>query len=332
MSEATWHPKIGDPVRMTDACPDAELWNRQGWFVAGVQRHRIGDRYTSALDVFVSATWPEITDPTDGFLINRPDGPDQIEPLPTVTRPAPKADACAMRESESLCNNGPSIDVMIGGKWCAIDKDIAPVVAALNQVGCATVASCSGHGHRPGNIALADGREIIIARNFEEGRRIDRLFPIGANGEPAPKADGLVEELERLLESASDGPWVYRPYEYDDWGVIRGPEKTVDWADYPVRPHIAQARRSDIQDEEYLAECRRTKTDPWAGDAKLIVWLRNHADAIAALKDGDVVLEEHLQWMRDKSFSFGMGLAGRTAYRAWRDAADELERRIKERV
>lgn len=85
---------------------------------------------------------------------------------------------------------------MIGGKWRAIDKDIAPIVAALNQVGCTTVASCSGHGHRPGNIALADGREIVIARNFEEGRRIDRLFPIGANGEPAPKADSaLVGEL-----------------------------------------------------------------------------------------------------------------------------------------
>jgi hypothetical protein len=110
---------------------------------------------------------------------------------------------------------------------------------------------------------------------------------------PAPKADGLVEELERLLESASDGPWAYRPDEYDDWGVIRGAAKTVDWADYPVRPHIARARHSDIQDEEYLAECRRNKIDPWAGDAKLIVWLRNHADTIlAALKDRDVVLEE----------------------------------------
>lgn len=119
-----------------------------------------------------------------------------VETALAATRPAPKADTGATRESESLCNNGPSVDVMIGGKWRAIDKDIAPIVAALNQVGCTTVASCSGHGHRPGNIALADGREIVIARNFEEGRRIDRLFPIGANGEPAPKADSaLVGEL-----------------------------------------------------------------------------------------------------------------------------------------
>tara|TARA_A100000171_G_scaffold52847_1_gene73618 strand:- start:13600 stop:14109 length:510 start_codon:yes stop_codon:yes gene_type:complete len=78
--EEAWQPKIGAPVRMTDACPDAELWNKQEWFVAGLQRERVADRYTGALDVFVSASWPEITDPTDGFLINRPDAPDQLEP------------------------------------------------------------------------------------------------------------------------------------------------------------------------------------------------------------------------------------------------------------
>ena len=100
---------------------------------------------------------------------------------------------------------------------------------------------------------------------------------------PAPKADSaLVGELRGLLESASPGPWAYRPDEFDDWGAIRGPEKTVEWADYPVRPFVAQARHSDIQDEEFLVECRKTKTDPWADDAKLIVWLRNHADTILA--------------------------------------------------
>lgn len=64
-----------------------------------------------------------------------------------------------------------------------IDGCIAPLVEALNAVGLTTVASCCGHGHRPGNIALADGREIIIARNFEEGRQIDKLFPLTSYGE-----------------------------------------------------------------------------------------------------------------------------------------------------
>lgn len=64
-----------------------------------------------------------------------------------------------------------------------IDACIAPIVKALNDAGAATVASCCGHGHRPGNIALADGREIIIAPDFETGRRIDKLFPLTSYGE-----------------------------------------------------------------------------------------------------------------------------------------------------
>lgn len=63
-----------------------------------------------------------------------------------------------------------------------IDGCIAPLVEALNAVGLTTIASCCGHGHRPGNIALADGREIIIARDFAEARKIDALFPITSYG------------------------------------------------------------------------------------------------------------------------------------------------------
>lgn len=69
-----------------------------------------------------------------------------------------------------------------------VDASIAPIVDALNKAGAPTIASCSGHGHRPGNIALRDGRELIIARNYEEARLIDRLFPIGSNGEPLSQA------------------------------------------------------------------------------------------------------------------------------------------------
>jgi len=58
-----------------------------------------------------------------------------------------------------------------------IDSCIAPIVRALNDAGVHTVASCCGHGKRPGNIALGDGREIIIAPDFETGRLIDSIFP-----------------------------------------------------------------------------------------------------------------------------------------------------------
>lgn len=67
-------------------------------------------------------------------------------------------------------------------KIVGIDACIAPLVKALNNAGFTTVASCCGHGKRPGNIALADGRELIIAKDFEEGRKIDALFPVGIDG------------------------------------------------------------------------------------------------------------------------------------------------------
>lgn len=58
-----------------------------------------------------------------------------------------------------------------------IDACLVPLVEALNTAGFVTVASCCGHGRRPGNVALADGRELIIARNWDEARSIDGLFP-----------------------------------------------------------------------------------------------------------------------------------------------------------
>lgn len=146
--------------------------------------------------------------------------------------------------------------------------------------------------------------------------------------ERAPKADSaLVGELRGLLEGTSPGPWAYRPDEFDDWGVVRGPEKTVEWADYPVRPFVAQARHSDMQGEEYLAECRKAKTDPWAGDAKLIVWMRNHADTIlAALSDRDVVLEEAAKVVEERAIEWRAAIANKLeglpdVSRQWADGA-----------
>lgn len=58
-----------------------------------------------------------------------------------------------------------------------VDECIWKIVYALNAFGIRTVASCCGHGHRPGIIALADGRELVIVRDFNEARSIDTLFP-----------------------------------------------------------------------------------------------------------------------------------------------------------
>ena len=67
-----------------------------------------------------------------------------------------------------ICNfgNGP----------VEIDTEIAYIVKALNQAGIKTIASCSGHGHRPGSIILEGDVELLIM-SYEEARKLDRLWP-----------------------------------------------------------------------------------------------------------------------------------------------------------
>lgn len=64
--------------------------------------------------------------------------------------------------------------------WC--DPEIVDLVRALNAGGVRTVASCSGHGERFGNIALADGRELLIAPNFEAARNAEKVIDAEGKG------------------------------------------------------------------------------------------------------------------------------------------------------
>ena len=79
-----------------------------------------------------------------------------------------------------MCEWGDTTEVLIGivGKKriVGVDSCISGIVDALNYVGCPTVASCCGHGKRPGNIALADGRELIIAPDYETARKVDKAI------------------------------------------------------------------------------------------------------------------------------------------------------------
>lgn len=79
-------------------------------------------------------------------------------------------------------------DAETGRPTIFCDPEIVDMVRALNTAGIRTVASCSGHGYRPGNIALADGRELVIARDYAEARSIDALFPVDINGDTVEHA------------------------------------------------------------------------------------------------------------------------------------------------
>ena len=70
------------------------------------------------------------------------------------------------------------------GNKRAIDACIAPLVKALNDAGFATIASCCGHGDAWGKIALTDGRELLIAPNYEAARLAEtQQMPLGLGRE-----------------------------------------------------------------------------------------------------------------------------------------------------
>lgn len=75
-----------------------------------------------------------------------------------------------------MCKQGTVTEIRINGELVSIDSCIALIVSALNHHGIRTVASCCGHGKRPGNIVLEDGRELFITKDFKESRKLDKLI------------------------------------------------------------------------------------------------------------------------------------------------------------
>ena len=76
-----------------------------------------------------------------------------------------------------MCEWGNTILMAVNGRQRDMDSCIVPLVKALNDAGLTTIASCCGHNKRPGNIALADGRELIICKDYETARMADCLWP-----------------------------------------------------------------------------------------------------------------------------------------------------------
>lgn len=82
-----------------------------------------------------------------------------------------------------MCKYGTHASVTVSGVTInTIDACIAPIVQALNNAGIETVASCCGHGNCNGVISLSDGREILIARNWDEARLMERVIGVDIHG------------------------------------------------------------------------------------------------------------------------------------------------------
>lgn len=85
-----------------------------------------------------------------------------------------------------MCKQGETALVYANHAFRDVDRCIAPMVKALNEAGIHTIASCCGHGVRPGSIALVDGRELLIAPDYDTARIAERAFPPLNPGGEAP--------------------------------------------------------------------------------------------------------------------------------------------------
>lgn len=87
-------------------------------------------------------------------------------------------------------------------------------------------------------------------------------------------------------------PWVYRPEEHDDWGIIRA---SVTEQGRLVGPIICQISDPDARDELTLSKHRAAGTDPWEANARRVVDCVNACAGIpdpAQLRaDRDALLE-----------------------------------------
>lgn len=95
----------------------------------------------------------------------------------------------------------PSVSLTHNGKTFAVDASIAPIVEALNAAGVPTVASCSGHGKTCGVVSLKDGRELLIAADFEAARAMERTLSDIHGMTREERAEAFRTEQERAYRT-----------------------------------------------------------------------------------------------------------------------------------
>ena len=82
-----------------------------------------------------------------------------------------------------MCKWGTDTEVILcvlrknGMEIAKVDLCIAKIIQALNNFNIQTIASCCGHGKRPGRISLADGRELYVLPDYDSAQKLDKKLP-----------------------------------------------------------------------------------------------------------------------------------------------------------
>lgn len=89
-----------------------------------------------------------------------------------------------------------------------------------------------------------------------------------------------VEQVRELLSKATPGPWAYRSWEHDDWGIVRSADG-----------HITGRAKDTAVEFDAVNAHRAAGTDPYEGNARLIA----AAPDIAALALAQAGMIEELR-------------------------------------
>jgi hypothetical protein len=144
----------------------------------------------------------------------------------------------------------------------------------------------------------------------------------------------LVERLRELLAKATPLPWRYRPEESDDWGFIRGGERSE--FGYPI---VAVGRGSHDDHDEH----RRNGTDPYGPNSELIVEAINALPTLlaafaspvtpAAAVDREAVARQLYAWSPCiLEESIGCDGPGSCKVATWEQVADVVRNKFREQA
>jgi hypothetical protein len=146
---------------------------------------------------------PQFWTHADALLPRAADGAQSFQP-PTYIDPTCREAQMVVIERDA--SGKPTV-------WC--DPKIADLIRALNGGGVRTIASCSGHGEKPGWIALKDGRQLAIVPDLDSFKSL-----IGA--------DGLLQEPCIHDPARPDGCWRVR--------CQLGKVCAAGWKPVPIEP------------------------------------------------------------------------------------------------
>lgn len=79
-------------------------------------------------------------------------------------------------------------------------------------------------------------------------------------------------DLKTLSDAAAKGPWQYRPYKFDDWGMIRGGAIDTDFIG-TINPPVAVS--SAVWGDRDYDQHRSAGTDPMRANGEFIVAVVN---------------------------------------------------------